>query len=157
MEITFRKAALEDSRALAALIRGIGWFHRFDAEDLETTAVRIETHLGLCLGDDSHDVWLAEDEQGHLLGYVAVHWLPYLILRAPEGYISELFVEEAARGQGVGQRLLAVVREEGLRRGCSRLSLINFRQRESYERGFYRKAGWSERETGANFILSLMD
>ena len=37
-----------------------------------------------------------------LVAYAAVHWLPYLILRGPEGFVSELFVDQAARGQGVG-------------------------------------------------------
>jgi hypothetical protein len=52
-----------------------------------------------------------------------------------EGYVSELFVREPARG-------------------CTRLSLINLRQRESYRRQFYVKAGWQERGTAANFIYA---
>lgn len=39
--------------------------------------------------------------------------------------------------------------------GCQRLSLINLRRRESYERQFYIKAGWQERAEAANFIRVL--
>ena len=42
-----------------------------------------------------------------------------------------------------------------LRRDCSRLSLLNNRQRESYQRGFYAKNGWEERSDLVNFIKKL--
>jgi GNAT superfamily N-acetyltransferase len=73
----------------------------------------------------------------------------------PEGYVSELFVREPARGQGVGGQLLDAIESEARARGCTRLSLINLRQRESYRRQFYVKAGWQERGTAANFIYAL--
>ena len=92
---------------------------------------------------------------GGLLGYTTVHWLPCLFLPSPEGYVAELFVSQEARGQGIGRTLLDEVVEEARRRGCSRLQLINFRQRESYARGFYAKNGWEERPDAANFALSL--
>ena len=64
-------------------------------------------------------------------------------------------MSEEARGQGIGSRLLEAVKAEAKRRGCSRLQLVNFRQRESYQRGFYAKAGWEERPDGASFVLYL--
>ncbi|MEH1930268.1 hypothetical protein [Nostoc sp.] len=33
--------------------------------------------------------------------------------------------------------------------------LLNHKERESYQREFYRKQGWVERETVANFIYPL--
>jgi hypothetical protein len=33
--------------------------------------------------------------------------------------------------------------------------LINFRDRESYRRRFYEKAGWEERPDGASFVRAL--
>ena len=76
-------------------------------------------------------------------------------VRRPEGYISELFVRKSARGQGIGTRLLAAVEDEAATRGCSRLRLLNLRNRESYQRGFYRKRGWEEWQDAANFIYSV--
>jgi GNAT superfamily N-acetyltransferase len=64
-------------------------------------------------------------------------------------------VRHAARGQGVGRRLLEWVKTEARRRGCARLSLINLRNRESYRRQFYVKAGWSERAEAANFLYPM--
>ena len=72
------------------------------AENPAETQARVQRHLAQCLQDASHSVYLAEGQDQALVGYAAVHWLPYLILRGPEGFVSELFVDQAARGQGVG-------------------------------------------------------
>jgi GNAT superfamily N-acetyltransferase len=73
----------------------------------------------------------------------------------PEGFVTELFVKSSARGYGVGAALLEAVIAEGKRRGCTRLSLLNNRHRESYQRGFYHKQGWQERGDLVNFIYPL--
>jgi len=102
--------------------------------------------------DDSHTVYVAEDSAGAVVGYAAVHWLPYMLLAGPEGYVSELFIQESARGKGAGTKLLEVIEAEAKERGCSRLMLLNLRQRESYQREFYKKHGWEERPGVANFV-----
>jgi ribosomal protein S18 acetylase RimI-like enzyme len=119
------------------------------------TERRLAEHLRLCLSDESHTVLVTESPGGAILGYVAIHWLPYLMLAGPEGYVSELFVSESARGAGLGTRLLEAVEAMAVSRGCSRLMLVNRKTRESYQRGFYRKLGWEEREEFANFVLHL--
>jgi len=119
------------------------------------TERRLAEHLRLCLSDESHTVLVTESPEGAILGYVAVHWLPYLMLAGPEGYVSELFVSESARGAGLGTKLLEAVKDMAISRGCSRLMLVNRKTRESYQRGFYRKLGWEEREEFANFVLNL--
>jgi GNAT superfamily N-acetyltransferase len=152
MEYSIRKAQAGDAQALAELVRDIGWFAHVNAELPEDTRERVKRHLGLNLADDSHTVYLAVDGTGWLLGFAAVHWLPYMILSGPEGYVSELFVRAAARGKGVGGRLLDAVKEDARRRGCSRLSLLNNETRESYVRGFYQKHGWEERGVMKNMV-----
>ncbi|NJR65920.1 MAG: GNAT family N-acetyltransferase [Leptolyngbyaceae cyanobacterium CRU_2_3] len=80
---------------------------------------------------------------------------PLSFLLAPEGYVSELFVHESVRGQGIGTQLLEAVKAEAESRGCSRLLLVNSRSRDSYKRKFYEKQGWQEREDMANFVYRL--
>ena len=77
-------------------------------------------------------------------------------MRGPEGFVSELFVRDSARGHGVGKQLLEAIETEARARGCVRLSLINLRSRESYQRQFYIKAGWEERNEAANFIYRIL-
>jgi ribosomal protein S18 acetylase RimI-like enzyme len=150
-----RPATPADVPAIAAILRGLGWFAFINDEATAKTETRVKKHLRLCMADDSHLVLVAEDAKGAIIGYVAVHWLPYLMLPGPEGYVSELFVSEAARGMGVGTKLLEAVEDAAVTRGCSRLMLVNRKTRESYKRGFYRKLGWEEREEFANFVLHL--
>ena len=155
MDIAIRKARLADSGRISDLLRCIDLFPAVQAEGPAETLQRIQRHVALCLGDDSHSVYIAEDKGGALLAYATVHWLPYMILKGPEGFVSELFVDAAARGQGIGTRLLEIVEAEARQRGCARLSLINMRNRESFQRGFYAKLGWQERPDAANFVLLL--
>lgn len=120
-----------------------------------TTQERIATNLKMCNTGKSHTVYVAEKEDGKIVGYVSAHWLPYLFLDGPEGYLSELFVREEHRGDKIGTKLLETVKKEARKRGCSRLLLLNSRKRESYRRSFYKKHGWTEREEAANFVYNL--
>jgi GNAT superfamily N-acetyltransferase len=150
-----RKATVGDARELALLLRGIGWFDAFNGGELNMLTEQVRARLEQCLVDDSHLVLVAEDTDGKIAAYGSVHWLPYLFMRGPEGYVSELFVSAAVRGRGIGRALLGAVEKEARARGCQRLSLTNLRNRESYQRQFYSKAGWRERSEAANFIYPL--
>jgi GNAT superfamily N-acetyltransferase len=150
-----RKVQPGDALALTTLMRGLGLFMRIANEPLEKTLAVITRHLELCLVDRSHSIYIAEDQVGELAGYIAVHWLPYLFLPGSEGFISELFILETDRGAGLGSRLLEAVKEEATERSCYRLSLLNSRQRESYQRKFYEKHGWEERPDMINFVYYM--
>lgn len=155
MTFSIRTASLEDAIPIAGLLRAMGWFARMQAERPEETQRKLKVQLERCLADDSHAVLVAENPAGAIVGYAAVHWLPYLIHAGPEGYVSELFIDETYRGQGIGSALLDAVTALARQRGCARLSLLNMRGRESYQRQFYGKHGWEERPDAANFVLCL--
>ena len=155
MSTQIRKATVDDKRKLAALLKEIGWFDRFNQGEIDELATQVGARLEQCLADGSHSVFVAEEQAGEIVGYGSVHWLPYLFMSGPEGYVSELFVSAAARGQGIGRELLKVIESEARARGCQRLSLTNLRNRQSYKRQFYLKAGWYERSEAANFIYVL--
>lgn len=154
MHLEIRPARASDAAALAELLRSIGLFRDMAAETAEETAAGVLRRLGQCLADDNHTIYVAE-APGGVVGYGSVHWLPYLFIEGPEGFVSELFVRESERGRGVGRALLDALVREARERGCSRLQLINFRTRDSYQRGFYAKAGWEERPDAANFVYHL--
>lgn len=153
-DLIIRAAQTEDAELIALLLRELGWFQPMSAEPIEATTARIAHHISLCLADESHTIYVAVTQQA-LVGYVSVHWLPYLLLPAPEGFVSELFVAQAYRGQGIGKQLLAAVTAAAHQRGCYRLMLANSRERESYLRGFYQQQGWVERTNIANFVYRL--
>ena len=156
-KITVRSARQEDVPIIAEIIRNLGWFPHAENESQLATERRVLLHLELGDADDSHTVLVAEDDQGRVAGYVSVHWLPYLMLSGPEGYVSELYVSEEARGKGVGTALMADIREFAVTKSCSRLMLLNGRDRPSHERDFYAQLGFEERPEMANMVLHLND
>ena len=155
MEITIRTMERSDVQAIAEILKEPGLFARIASEAPSETRTHIARQLALCQSDDSHLLMVAEQAGGEVVGYISVHWLPYLIHAGPEGYISELFIRSNARGQGVGSRLLEKAEAEAVQRGCVRLSLLNMRTRESYHREFYIKQGWEQRSEAANFVKVL--
>ena len=67
----------------------------------------------------------------------------------------ELFVHPEVRSKGLGTALLNCIIEEGKSRDCARLTLLNMRNKTSYERAYYAKRGWQERPDAVNFIYDL--
>ena len=154
MEITIRKALSSDAKSIAELIQEIGWFPDFGENLSVSTIERVAQHIDLCTSDNSHTIYIAAKKE-EIIGYVNVHWLPYMFLSGPEGFISEIFVKPNHRQNGVGKKLLSSVEAEAKERGCSRLMLVNSRERESYKRDFYTKVGWEERTQIANFVYKF--
>jgi len=155
MTYMIRPAERSDAAGLATLLRSIGWFSHMAAEEEHETLATVSVQLDRCLSSDEHTILIGQAAAGQVVGFVAIHWLPYLFMRGPEGFISELFISDDSRSQGLGTRLLDAAVAEARQRGCSRLHLMNHRSRESYQRGFYAKAGWIERAEAADFVYVL--
>ena len=155
MDHSIRQADAKDADAIARIVRLADVRHGIAEEPFAVTVKDVVRQLDLCAADDSHLVLVAVDANDDAIGYITVHWLPYPVARGTEGYVSDLFVDTAARGQGIGQRLIDEVAAIARRRGCRRLMLMNGRESESYQRGFYASRGWTERPTIANFVYPL--
>jgi len=154
-QILIRPARQEDHAALYQMLKDLGWFVLLDELDAEQGRALVAGHLARGLSSGEHLVLVAEDDRGEVVGYASAHWLPYLFKAGPEAYVSELFVRQDRTGQGVGQALLTALEAEARARGCCQLMLLNNRQRPSYQRGFYAKQGWQERDNMANFARPL--
>lgn len=151
-----RQAQLPDAPGIAALLQGIGWFKAYENRTPEQNAEAVRALLaGAQAAPDRSLLLVAEDARQRLTGYCAVHWLPVAVLQAWEGYVSELFVAEQARGTGAGRKLLDAATEAARQRGCCRIWLVNNRERPSYARGFYPQQGWTEQAEMARFVLPL--
>jgi len=155
--IHIRPARQEDLGVVAALWRELDWLPSLRVLPQERLQEAMAQRLAQCQASGDHVVLVAQGDDGEVLGYAAMHYLPYLMLPGPEAYVSELFVTAAARGRGVGKLLLGHLEELARDKGCARLMLFNGRDRESYAREFYKKQGWQERPVIANFVRNLME
>lgn len=149
-----REAQLQDAAAIAEIGQTLGWFELVNRMSVEEAENHVQQQLADCLEDDSHTVLVAQRTNGEVVGYLSAHWYANL-LRGGDGYISELFIHPGATGKGVGGQLLQTIETYARQRNCTRLLLMNRRDRESYRRGFYRKHGWQELHEGAYFIRAL--
>jgi GNAT superfamily N-acetyltransferase len=155
LELRIRPGLESDAAAIAGILRATEWFESMAGDAPEQTERRISESLRLQQAAARHSIFVAEVPVGAVVGYAAVHWLSHLFLSRPEGNLSELFVMQAYRGRGVGQRLLEAISIEAKRRDCYRLTLVTNRTRESYCRQFYAKSGWVERREMANFVFQV--
>lgn len=85
-------------------------------------------------------------------GFINAVHCPLLMLAADEWYLTEFFILSDYRGHGVGRALLAELERRAMDAGARQLCLHNFRTTESYKRGFYRKAGFTEIKEIACFV-----
>ena len=150
--LTIRPAQPTDAQGIAQVLHSVGWFASFEQGCAQTHASRIAPLLE---PSQQQLQLVACNAQGRVLGYCATHWLPTAILQGWDAYVSELFMHTDARGMGVGAQLLDHAVAAARQKGCSRIWLINNRDRDSYLRGFYAQQGWQEQPQAARFVLTL--
>ncbi len=148
-EIRIRPLRQSDVAAIMLLHRELGWNPAFKA-DGSTLRQRLES-----LTEEDNALLLVAELSGRVVGYIHGEIVTYLLFAGREMLISEVFVMENVRGQGVGKALIAAIESEAVRRKCFRISVLNSRERESYKRGFYPSLGYSERPHTAIFVKRL--
>lgn len=137
-----RRANVEDSSSLARLNQHVHGLH-VEAEpgefhDVEPADAR--SSFASLFAADEHVVFLAVDAAGSAIGYVWAqdHQPPEnpFTRSARTFYIHHVSVAPGARGQGVGNSLMAAVEAEARQRGISRLALDHWTFNESAQRFF---------------------
>ncbi len=149
-----REAKSTDAAGIADVIHAMAELRSVAKQSVEVTTNTVVSNLQR-MAHDYSCAFVAEEREGSIVGYGAVHWVPFLFLSGGEAYVTELFVRPGESGKGVGSKILETIVGVAKRRGCARVSLLNGRDGESYRREFYRRRGWVERDRMANFVLPL--
>ena len=131
--IVVRPTAVSDHDGWAALYAGYAQFYQVE----QTPEMR--ARVWSWLHDPAHEVegLVAVDADGRLVGLA--HFRPFArpLSATVGGFLDDLFVDPAARGQGVAQLLIGAVAREGQQRGWSVLRWLtaedNYRARAVYD------------------------
>ena len=124
-EITIHKATTTDAPAVAILvgellaeIMGAIGVQAFNFDLNETTA-----RLADFISREKYFVFVARDDSGALVGFIALYESYALYAEGVFGTIPELYVRPTYRAQNLGLRLVAQAKAFGLSRGWTRLEV----------------------------------
>ena len=132
-DLIIRPAVPGDRAGWEPLFRGYGDFYK-----VAMTAESLETVWGW-IHDPGHVVEaLVAERDGALVGLAHFRAMPSPLRATTIGFLDDLFVDPAARGAKVGERLLERLNEISVERGWNKIRWItaddNYRARTLYDR-----------------------
>jgi GNAT superfamily N-acetyltransferase len=151
MNPNIRIAQKEDARTIAELLCNIDDHPHWKERGIDELEKSVRDGLKW---NNPERLVLVAVLKDHVVGYGVVYW-QQLLFSSKEAYISELFIHSDASRKGIGTALLRRMESEAVARNCRRLTLVNFKDIESYRRGFYASRGWTEQENTVRFALNL--
>lgn len=145
MQIILRSAFQKDLKSIHFILSEMGYpdldFHQFTKtwEEINSTT--------------NSDVLVA-DYDGMVVGFITYSIKPMLSLTGLTMKIDELGILTKIRNQGIGKKLLDEAKKIALDKKVKNIVLSTNKGRESYQRNFYNKYGFSETNS-AWFKLEL--
>jgi ribosomal protein S18 acetylase RimI-like enzyme len=102
------------------------------------------TELGDLVASPATDLFMAIDDAGTIVGIATL--VTFRIPTGLRGWIEDVVVDEATRGQGVGDALTRAMVDRARELGCRTVDLTSRPSREAANR-LYRRAGFVARDT----------
>ena len=156
MEI--RRACNSDIPDVDRLLFQVNQLHHEGRPDLFKSGGRKYTdeQLKTIFADDNRPVFVAADEQGHVLGYAFCMFQQHvgdnILTDVKSLYIDDLCVDEQCRGQHIGRALYNHVVAFARASGCYNVTL-NVWSCNTSAQAFYEKCGLKPQKTGMEIIL----
>lgn len=144
MEVRVRTVRSQDAAALARLGVQLGY---------ACTQDNVLARLGHVVEDHRNQVFVAEDDQGAVVGWIHIESVLSL-LSEPFAEVEGLVVDEGSRGQNVGCALLKRAEEWAAEHGACDVRLRSRVDRPSAHK-FYEKNGYWITKTQYAFVRSL--
>jgi GNAT superfamily N-acetyltransferase len=149
LDYTIRAATLDDWPQVASLLVELGRDVSPSAASNPSYLIRFGGHLAL----REARTLVADEADGRLLGFLDMEFRQRLGQHRPQAWVNDLVVTEAARGGGIGTRLLSEAEYLSRRRGCFRMSLETSGWRERTH-AFYERASWLD---NGKWFIKLLD
>ena len=136
MSVSLRFATADDCRLILHFIRELALYEKAP-DAVVATEAQLREHG---FGPQRHFEALIAELDGEPAGMALFHTRFSTWLGQPTLYLEDIFVAEAARGHGVGRRLMARLAAIALERGWTRIDFTVLDWNPA--RGFYQKLGF---------------
>lgn len=156
--MNIRRALPSDIPGINRLLRQVLMVHHDGRPDLFKANAKKYTdeQLAELLADDKRPVFVAIDENNHLLGYAFCifeqHIGHSILTDIKTLYIDDLCVDESVRGRHIGRSLYDYVLDFALQAGCYNLTLNVWACNEGAMK-FYERCGLKPQKVGMEQIL----
>jgi ribosomal protein S18 acetylase RimI-like enzyme len=134
------------------LTRLFAGYLQFYREDKPLAAIRVFLAQRLSRGDSM--LFLARDPQGVALGFVQLYPFQASLVLQPAWLLSDLYVHEAARRQGVGEALMNAARGHAESTGACGLQLQTAKSNLAGQ-ALYERLGYVRDELFHTYWLTL--
>lgn len=131
--LSIRHVHPDDAAHLAALLTQLGY---------PVGGQEVGHRLAYWLGDPMSLVLVAE-RTGQVVGCLSLHAIPYLERTGRWARIESLVVDEHARGDGIGQTLVAAAEHAARKLGCLAMEVTSARDRADAH-AFYARMGYAD-------------
>jgi N-acetylglutamate synthase-like GNAT family acetyltransferase len=140
MTASIREARAGDEEGLFALVSQLG-------HALPPVRAAFDATIAAYLAGEHPSVHLlVVDDGGSLKGYALTTVVPLLATNGPSAQLQEIVVDDSARGQDYGTKLVRAVEAECERRGVTQLTVASRRAGGFYDRlGFHESAEYMRR------------
>jgi len=134
-DVTIRFATAADAATIVRLIRALAGFENL----IEHVRISETDILRDGFGERPRFECLLAEAEGAALGFALFYHTYSTFAGRPELWVEDIFVAEAARGRGVGRRLMARLAAIALERDCAHLALSVLHWNPAQD--FYRRLG----------------
>ena len=141
-DISIRPFAEGDLLAVAALVTALGY---------PTTSNQMRDRIERIARHPDHATFVAVAD-GRVVGLTGAYVTLSYEHDEPTGRLTAVVVSEAARGLGIGRRLIAAA-EDWVRARGAHVMMLNSHSRREGAHAFYEKLGYGE--TGKRFVREL--
>jgi GNAT superfamily N-acetyltransferase len=141
--LLIRPAENSDSHAISVLLDQLGY---------PTPAEDVPRRLEAVTGFGDAIAMVAEEPARGVVGLITAHVFPSVHSRNPVAWLTTLVTLDAARGEGVGSKLVSFVEDWALTRGADRIAVTSATHRE-WAHKFYLDRGYEL--TGRRFVKTL--
>ena len=137
-----RKAVVSDFDDLNVLMNSLGY-------EIDQSQIRTRNEIfKSILNNVYQDIFvMCETREKKIHAMVSYSVLPQLRLSGLKMEIDELVVSPESRGKGYGGELIRFVIVKAKELGVKKIIISSNSERESYQRSFYKKLGFSEKNS----------